>query len=215
LPPFEPVCNDRRLASGRPVERAARTLAADRRPGALNDRVRAVQKDGQLTYEDLLQIVELIKSSPQFAEFHLKVGDLEVDLRRGGEPRVAAPAGAPQAPKSVQRSHHVGGGELVLEPPAPARAAPPAPAAVRTWPEGSAVVRSPMVGTFYRAPEPGARPFVELGQEVAPDSVVCIIEVMKLMNSIPAGTSGVVSHILVEDAAAVEYGQPLIVVQPR
>ena len=88
LPPFEPVCNDRRLASGRSLDRAARTLVADRRPGALNDRVRAVQRDGQLTYEDLLQIVELIKSSPQFAEFHLKVGDLEVDLRRGGEPRL-------------------------------------------------------------------------------------------------------------------------------
>ncbi len=72
-----------------------------------------------------------------------------------------------------------------------------------------------MVGTFYRAPEPGARPFVELGQHVEADMIVCIIEVMKLMNSIAAGASGTVMHILVADAAAVEAGQPLIVLQPE
>jgi len=71
-----------------------------------------------------------------------------------------------------------------------------------------------MVGTFYRAPEPGAPPFVEVGQQVEPDTVVCIIEVMKLMNSIPAGTRGTVLHILVAEAAPVEAGQALIVLQP-
>jgi acetyl-CoA carboxylase biotin carboxyl carrier protein len=69
-----------------------------------------------------------------------------------------------------------------------------------------------MVGTFYRAPEPGAHPFVEVGQRVEADTVVCIIEVMKLMNSIPAGCAGVVTHILVEDAQPVEYGQVLVVI---
>ena len=77
------------------------------------------------------------------------------------------------------------------------------------------VVRAPMVGTFYRAPEPGAPPFVDLGDHVDPDTVVCIIEVMKLMNSIPAGAYGTVTQILVVDAAAVEAGQPLIVLQPE
>jgi acetyl-CoA carboxylase biotin carboxyl carrier protein len=71
-----------------------------------------------------------------------------------------------------------------------------------------------MVGTFYRAPQPGAPPFVEVGHAVTPDAVVCIIEVMKLLNSIPAGAEGTVTHILVEDAAAVETGQPLIVLEP-
>jgi len=153
-----------------------------------------------LTYDDLLRIVELIKTSEQFSEFRLKIGEIEVELRRRG----AAGAPAPLEPSS--------------------RPAPVAPAAepahapgseAAKWPEGSIVIGSPMVGTFYRAPEPGARPFVELGQHVEADMIVCIIEVMKLMNSIAAGASGTVMHILVADAAAVEAGQPLIVLQPE
>ena len=70
-----------------------------------------------------------------------------------------------------------------------------------------------MVGTFYRAPQPGAPPFVEVGQAVKPDSVVGIIEVMKLMNSITADVHGTVEQILVGDASLVEAGQPFIVIQ--
>lgn len=176
-----------------------------------------MRSQDHLTYEDLLQIVELIKSSSQFSEFHLKIGDIEIDLRRGGEPRAAPVAGSP-APPAVPRGGQVGAGEPMVQPGAPARAsaAPAAPtASEQAWPEGSIVLRSPMVGTFYRAPEPGAAPFAEVGQVVALDATVCIIEVMKLMNSIPAGASGVVTHILVDDAAAVEYGQPLIVLRPH
>ena len=84
-----------------------------------------------------------------------------------------------------------------------------------TWPEDSIVIRSPMVGTFYRSPAPGAPPFVEVGQAVEPDTTVCIIEVMKLMNSIAAGAQGTVVQILVEDASLVEAAQPLIVLSPR
>jgi acetyl-CoA carboxylase biotin carboxyl carrier protein len=72
-----------------------------------------------------------------------------------------------------------------------------------------------MVGTFYRAPEPGAPPFVEPGTRVGPDTIVGIIEVMKLMNSIPAGCAGVVTNVLVGNAEPVEYGQPLIAIDPR
>ena len=85
----------------------------------------------------------------------------------------------------------------------------------RAWPEHWSIVRSPMVGTFYRAPAPGERPFVETGQLVEAETTVCIIEVMKLMNSIPAAARGVVREILVADAQAVQYGQPLIVVEPQ
>ncbi|MFZ5509542.1 MAG: acetyl-CoA carboxylase biotin carboxyl carrier protein, partial [Pseudomonadota bacterium] len=92
--------------------------------------------------------------------------------------------------------------------PAPARPAP-------VVPEGMVVVEAPMVGTFYRAPEPGAKPFVEVGQRVAPDTVVCIIEVMKLMNSIAARHAGVVAQILVNDGDPVEFGQPLVVIDPN
>ena len=72
-----------------------------------------------------------------------------------------------------------------------------------------------MVGTFYRAPEPGAPPFVDTGHSVSADTIVCIIEVMKLMNSIPAGGSGVVTQILVGDGEPVEYGQVLMVIERR
>ncbi len=84
-----------------------------------------------------------------------------------------------------------------------------------TWPEDSIVIRSPMVGTFYRSPAPGATPFVEVGQAVEPETTVCIIEVMKLMNSIAAGAHGTVVQVLVDDAALVEAAQPLIVLRPR
>ncbi|HEY3532297.1 MAG TPA: acetyl-CoA carboxylase biotin carboxyl carrier protein, partial [Casimicrobiaceae bacterium] len=82
-------------------------------------------------------------------------------------------------------------------------------------PEGMAVVKAPMVGTFYRAPSPGAKAFVEVGDRVEPDSVVCIIEVMKLMNTIHAGARGVVREIRVENSQPVEFGQVLLVIAPE
>ena len=72
-----------------------------------------------------------------------------------------------------------------------------------------------MVGTFYLSPEPGAPPFVAPGTRVEADTTVCIIEVMKLMNSIPAGCAGMVRRVLVNDAEPVEYGQPLIAIEPK
>ncbi len=75
------------------------------------------------------------------------------------------------------------------------------------------VVRSPMVGTFYRAPAPGAKPFVEVGQHVNVGDTLCIIEAMKILNQIEADKSGVVTKILVEDGQPVEYGQPLFVIE--
>jgi len=176
-----------------------------------------------LSYQELLQLVELIKSSSQFREFRFRSGDVELELRRGPSdppgdsapapppaddaaaiPRDAVPTGAPArnggAPQATSTAY-----------PLITAAAPKAP---QTLPEGATVIRSPMVGMFYRAPEPGARPFVEVGSSVDTTTIVCIIEVMKLMNSLPAGCKGVVSRILVEDGDAVEYGQDLIVITP-
>jgi len=152
-------------------------------------------RNEQLSYEDVLRIVELVKST-QFSEFRLKVGEIEVHLRRKD--------GAAAAPAPLQA-------------PQPAQPAPAAPAKERSEtpaPDGATLLRAPMVGTFYRAPGPGAAPFVEIGQRVEPDTTVCIIEVMKLMNSIAAGVRGTVTAILVENAAAVEYGEPLIAIRP-
>lgn len=167
-----------------------------------------------LTYDDLLRIVELIKSSEQFSEFRLKVGDIEIELRRrpetgasrGTAPSPPAMAPAPSAPST---------GSGARPPPIAVDAGPRSAAyTAPTWRPGSIVVRAPMVGTFYRSPEPGAPPFVEVGQAVEPDTTVCIIEVMKLMNSIPAGARGVVAQIFVENGTPVETQAPLIVIDP-
>lgn len=103
-------------------------------------------------------------------------------------------------------------------PPPAAPAAAPAPASAgaaaegaRALPEGH-VVKSPMVGTFYRAGAPGAKPLVEVGQSVSEGDRLCIIEAMKLMNEIEADASGVIKAILVENGEPVEYGQPLFVI---
>ena len=154
-----------------------------------------------LTYDDLLRIVELIKSTEHFSEFRLKVGDIELELRhrKSGAPTAASPTLKAAAAKSA-----VAGGAEQAPPVAPAQ-----------WSEGSVVIRAPMVGTFYRAPQPGAPPFVEVGQAVKQHSVVGIIEVMKLMNSITADVNGIVEQILVDDAALVEAGQPVIVIRPN
>jgi acetyl-CoA carboxylase biotin carboxyl carrier protein len=97
--------------------------------------------------------------------------------------------------------------------PAPALAAPAAPAVAEeaAIPEGH-VVRSPMVGTFYRAPSPGAKVFVEIGQSVNSGETLCIIEAMKLLNEIEADQGGVIKAILVENGQPVEYGEPLFII---
>jgi len=95
--------------------------------------------------------------------------------------------------------------------PAPSASAPP-PAAESN---GLHTIASPMLGTFYRAEAPGAAPFVEVGAQVGPDSTVCIIEVMKMMNSVPAGVSGTIAEIVPINGQLVEYGDPLFRVKPE
>ena len=185
-----------------------------------------------LTYEDLLRIVELIKSSERFSEFRLKVGDIEVELKRSDRTTVARVASdgssavtpatdaQPSEPSLAASTNRT---EVESSPPSQAASAAGTPehaprprehAAACGWPPDAVVVRSPMVGTFYRAPAPGAPPFVTIGQRVEAETTVCIIEVMKLMNSIPAGASGVVTHILMDDAEPVGAHAPLIVLDP-
>ena len=147
-----------------------------------------------LTYDDVLRIVELVKST-RFSEFRLKVGEIEVHLKR----KNGAAAEPNALPIAVQSAAIV-----------PSASSVPG----RTFAPDARLVRSPMVGTFYRAPGPDAEPFVEVGRHVDPDTTVCIIEVMKLMNSIAAETRGVVAEILVENGARVDYGDVLMVIGP-
>jgi acetyl-CoA carboxylase biotin carboxyl carrier protein len=154
------------------------------------------------SYQDLLQIVDLIKTSSRFREFHIKVGEMELDIRRAGgsQPEQPAPV-TPVAEPALRQS-------------SPGESSGAHGAASPAYPAGSLLVKSPMVGSFYRAPEPGAKPFVEVGSAVRPDTTIGIVEVMKLMNSIPASGHGVVTHIPVDDGEPVQYGQVLVVIAP-
>ena len=87
-------------------------------------------------------------------------------------------------------------------------------AASERAPADADAIVAPMLGTFYRAPAPGAAPFVDVGSSVEPDTLVCIIEVMKMMNSVHAGVSGTIAEVCVENGEAVEYGTPLFRVEP-
>jgi acetyl-CoA carboxylase biotin carboxyl carrier protein len=130
--------------------------------------------------------------------------------------------------ESVRISRFPTGGvaqQVLLPPttamPAPAAGAPPAPAAPAPAPAAAEspakssghVVRSPMVGTFYRAPSPGAKAFVEVGQTVKAGQVLCIIEAMKMLNQIESDKSGVISSIVAENEKPVEFDQPLFVIE--
>lgn len=160
------------------------------------------------TYEDLLAIVRLIESGSRFTDFRLRSGDIEVEVHRGNGAAGPAAAGAPP-PAPRESSAPVANASSY------STAANQASVSAADLPAGTHVVRSPMVGTFYRAPEPSAAPFAKEGGKVEADDIVCIIEVMKLMNSVAAGVKGVVTHVFVENAQMVEYGQPLIGIRPE
>ena len=159
---------------------------------------------GAPSTQDLLEIVKLIELSSEFNEFHLKYGEVELHLlRQGATPSVAAePAFAPVR-------------EAIVAPATAAPAPPLGPSPAAGYPPHAVLVKSPMVGSFYLSPAPGAPPFVTVGERVTAEQTVCIIEVMKLMNSIPAGQAGVVTHILAGDAEPVEFGQVLVVIDPE
>ncbi|MFL2942781.1 MAG: acetyl-CoA carboxylase biotin carboxyl carrier protein [Limisphaerales bacterium] len=159
--------------------------------------------------KDIKVIVDLMKKNA-VSEFEMEEGDFKIKLKReSGKPRkgetvvvqeaapmilpaaAAAPAAAPAA--------------------VPVTAAPAAPAPAAEGPE----VKSPMIGTFYRKPSPDADSFVEVGSVVEPETVVCIIEAMKVMNEIKAEVKGTIAEVLLEDGKPVEYGQALFRIEPN
>jgi acetyl-CoA carboxylase biotin carboxyl carrier protein len=149
----------------------------------------------------LKTLIDLVSESG-ISELEVTEGEGKVRIVKNAPPVYVQPSAsyAPQFPQQAP----VAGGE------APAAAAAPATPAVAA-PQGH-VVTSPMVGTFYRAPSPGADPFVQVGDTVKEGQTICIIEAMKLLNEIESDKAGVVKEILVENGQAVEYGQPLFVV---
>ena len=157
-----------------------------------------------LTNSEVLEILKLIDES-EYDDVRLEIGDVKIHVRkRGGEDdATAAQATVAESPPPS------------VAPPAPLPASP-IPAPVSSPPLGADVVavRAPMLGTFYRAPAPGEKPFVEVGSAVSAADTVCLVEVMKLFNSVKAGIAGTVTSVLVENGAMVEYDEVLITIKP-
>jgi acetyl-CoA carboxylase biotin carboxyl carrier protein len=175
-----------------------------------NRRARTAPKPAaSVNMEELRELIALLRDNG-LAELELENEGFRVRLRRDSAAGSSYVADAPQSA------------------PAPAAASVPAPppASGPTHPGTHAsteasqdqdlhIIPSPIVGTFYRSPSPAADPFVKIGSNVEPESVVCIIEAMKLMNEIQAETSGEVVKIYVENGQPVEYGQPLFGIKPQ
>lgn len=149
----------------------------------------------------LKKLIDLVEESG-IAEIEVTEGEEKVRITRSTAPQQAIYA----APTAV---HHAAPAPAAPTPAAAPVTAPAAPAAR----DLSNAQKSPMVGTFYRAPSPTSPPFVEVGQTVKAGDTLCIIEAMKLMNEIEAEKSGVVKEILVENGHPVEYGEPLFIIE--
>jgi len=154
--------------------------------------------------DEIKQILEMMREH-ELAEFELEREQVRLRLKKHTAPQWAPPAMPP------------GGYAAPLQPAAPLPAAgADAPAVLTSANEDVdlAIVKSPIVGTFYRAPEPGAKSFVEVGQTVRKGQVLCIIEAMKLMNEINAECDGEVVKVYVENGHAVQYGERLFAIKP-
>jgi acetyl-CoA carboxylase biotin carboxyl carrier protein len=163
----------------------------------------------ELSEDDVLHILKLIDES-KFDYFQLEVGELKITVSKGEPipiagatpqaavtlaPATPAPAAAPKAASAAAPS-----------------AAPAAKAAV--VPEGMTAITAPLLGTFYVAPEPGAPPFVKVGQQVTEDTTCGLIEVMKVFNSVRATVKGTIVEVVAQNGQFVEFGQTLFIVKP-
>ncbi|HUA39125.1 MAG TPA: acetyl-CoA carboxylase biotin carboxyl carrier protein [Candidatus Sulfopaludibacter sp.] len=151
--------------------------------------------------KDIKAIIDLMKKN-SITEFELERQDSKIRLKRGFNGSIP-PAATYEDPVALPPAQPVSSAPATV----PSGAMP---AAVI----GEIEIKSPMIGTFYRAPSPEAASYTEVGSEVNPDTVVCIIEAMKVMNEIKAETKGVITQVLVENAKPVEFGQPLFKVRP-
>lgn len=150
--------------------------------------------------KDIKAIIDLMKKN-SVSEFELEKQDFKIRLKRGTN---GGSVGA--TIDDAQMLSYAATVPAAI--PGPAAQAAPAPASTE------AEIKSPMIGTFYRAPSPESAAYVEVGSEVNPETVVCIIEAMKVMNEIKAETKGVITQVMLENAKPVEFGQPLFKVRP-
>lgn len=151
--------------------------------------------------KDIKAIIDLMKKN-SISEFELEKEEFKIRLKRGGNGISIGEDGMPMTynlpSASAMPATQIG--------PATTNSSAPAPV--------GAEIKSPMIGTFYRTPSPESASYVEIGTEVGPESVVCIIEAMKVMNEIKAEARGIITEILVDNAKPVEFGQPLFRIRP-
>jgi acetyl-CoA carboxylase biotin carboxyl carrier protein len=159
-----------------------------------------------LTNDDVVQILELIDECG-YDDVRVEIGDLKIHVSKHGS---AAETLRARVPEPVAQPSQAVKPAVVAATPLSERVAAAVPA---LDPEVIAI-RAPMLGTFFRAPAPGEAPFVEVGTRVNADDTVCLLEVMKLFNSVKAGVDGVVQSICVENGAMVEYDQVLVTIRP-
>jgi len=152
--------------------------------------------------KDIKAIIDLMRKN-SVSEFELERQDFKIRLKRGTNGGAPAIASSDEVP-----------GVSYVQPPQIAVAIAPVPAPSLAPATKEEVIKSPMIGTFYRAPSPESAPYIEVGAEVNPETVVCIIEAMKVMNEIKAEVKGTITQIIVENAKPVEFGQPLFKVRP-
>lgn len=155
-----------------------------------------------LDLKELKAIVDWVGVTNDVREFSLKFGDVELFVSRNQQ---ASAAGIHHQPHAATPA---------LVPAAPAGTAS-TPSSALELASDEVLIKAPMVGTFYAAAKPGAPNFVRIGDVVQPKTILCIVEVMKLMNSVEAGVDGTVARILVVNEQAVEYGQPMMVIKRR
>ncbi len=165
----------------------------------------ASQTKATINMDELREVIELV-SQRGFTDFEFENADIRLRLRR----EIAPSSPAAQASSVTSTSHTSAPG--VTQSSSALTTNVPAQSSIETGARQEdelETIASPIVGTFYRSPSPTSEPFVRAGEHVEPDSVVCIIEAMKLMNEIQAETSGVIEKIYVENGQPVEFGQPL------
>ena len=210
VPPSQPKQKSRATVSKpKPSRAASRGKTAVKGPSK-NTRTATAVADQNASFgmKEVKELISLIKDSGNFNTFAYKTDafEIEINVGNGSIPAIAV---APQV-QPIERIATIPSPPIS---PVPASGLPKAPSAAMALAPNQRFITSPMVGTFFRRPNPSLPPFVEVGDEVQPDTSVCIVEVMKLLNTIEAGCVGRVVSILVDDGASIESGQPLMILE--
>jgi acetyl-CoA carboxylase biotin carboxyl carrier protein len=166
-----------------------------------------------LELKEIKAILDWVNLTEDVREFSLRYDGIELFISRNqnaAAPASAVPAGQqlPVAASTTVAAPAIAAAPVAVAP-TPVAGARPEPAA------DEIMIKAPMVGTFYATPKPGAAPFVNVGDTVGPQTVLCIVEVMKLMNNIEAGVDGTITRIFVDNEQPVEFGQPLMTIRRR